>query len=232
MRKLLLTSALLLSCLGVAHSATVEVTWEWPTERVDGKPLDPATELKNITIEHGACNASNTGLSTVDGQLVAAFPQTVGTFDKPAGDWCLSAYVVDTDSLSSDRLTIAFTVPAAPPETNAKPSMPVIVKVAIVWPTTPPPPVKSWETYSAQGYQSTTVNQIVDGVKVKAPGSNTVKVGVPCDCSKYGLVDGSGVQWCSVGGQLQAAWNTTVGGIPRGEPFPDNYVATCREVQP
>ena len=121
-----LAALAVLSFLGFvlpAQAATVEVEWQWPTLRTDGAPL-PASEIREIAIAHGTCNATNTGLTAATGTVTAAPPTTVLQFERPAGPACVQAHIVDTAGLESARVVVPFTaVDQSPPTLLSKRAM-------------------------------------------------------------------------------------------------------------
>ena len=201
---------------GSVSAETVTVTWNLPTTRVDGTDL-PATELAKTTVVYGTCGTDD--VATVEGSLDVASPGTSVQFEHAPGEICVKANVTDLNGLVSDWSAVAY----GEVKSDSPPGAPIIIELAYL-----PKPELQYVVYSPKGYQNTTVRQIVDGVVTKAPGVNLVAVGSPCNCaiSVMGYND-DGALWCSVGGQTQRAFNTTEGGVPQGEPFPDHYASTC-----
>lgn len=214
-----------------ASAVTVEVVWEWPVDRVNGEPL-PLNQIEGIWIHDGPCNATATGLLGYDGSRRFEPPATVGRFERSImGPACLQAYISDGSGVHSASVFVPFTVSDTPPAINP-PLSPTIVRIVLVFPTEPPPPPPpvNYTAYSPgnPNYKLSSVRHLVDGVLKDAIGNNTVSVGVPCDCSLQ-LTDANSVLWCSVGGQLQKAFNSSrPTAVQNGQPFPYDYVAACQ----
>ena len=228
-----LAALAVLSFLGFvlpAQAATVEVEWQWPTLRTDGAPL-PASEIREIAIAHGTCNATNTGLTAATGTVTAAPPTTVLQFERPAGPACVQAHIVDTAGLESARVVVPFTAGRQSP--GSPPGPPVIVRIVIVFPTEPPPVVDP--TYAVVGRSTsagmTTRNRVYD---VRSYGPQLVgelSVGKPCDCSdarteSWGAGPG---QYCRVDGQINEVRSTYLG---LGAPFRPGSWTRCEQVTP
>lgn len=134
-----LAAALLALLPLTAPAAIVEVEWLWPTRWADtGLPM-PLSEVRGIVLEHGACNATDTGLLTLDGTLEVAPPAVRAQFTRtPTGRACLRAYVTTHLGINSASVYVPFTI-GEPPGPDARPEPPVIVQVSLVWPTEPEP---------------------------------------------------------------------------------------------
>lgn len=209
-----------------AQAATVEVEWQWPTLRTDGTPL-PVAELREIVIEHGACNATNTGLTETAGTVTAAPPTTVLQFQRPAGPACVQAHIVDTAGLESARVVVPFTAVDQPP--GSPPGPPVVVRIVIVFPADPPPDPPA-PAFAVVGRSTsagmTTKNRVYD---VRSYGPQLVgelSVGKPCDCSDerteaWGAGTG---RYCRVDGQVNETRTTY---LALGAPFKSGSWTRC-----
>lgn len=217
MKHLLL--ALFLALPGIAQAVQVQVSWDLPTSRVDGTPL-PASELAKTTVEWGTCGTDT--IASVEGSVDVPAPGTTVAVERGPGEVCFRANVTDTENRTSAwSPTVMTTVPS-----DAPPENPVILQIAVL----PLPQTEQYVAYSVKGYQNTVVRLFSDRGMVKAPGSNLVDVGSPCNCVAQAYLDADGLTWCGVEGQIQVANNTASGGVPRGAPFPAGYGATCRAV--
>lgn len=213
-----------------ANAATVEVEWQWPTLRSDGTAL-PESEIREIVIAHGACNAANTGLTNADGTISVAPPATLAQFQRPAGPACVQVHIVDTAGSESARVVVPFTAVDQPP--SAPPGPPVVVRIVVLFPPPPvePPPAP---TYAVVGRSTsagmTTRNRVYD---VRSYGPQLVgelSVGKPCDCADprtetWGA--GSG-QYCRVDGQINEVRSTY---LAAGAPFKPGSWTRCDLVE-
>lgn len=216
-----------LLALGRANAATVEVEWAWPTARTDGAAL-PIVEVRELVLEHGPCNASQNGLTTVDGALNVAPPATIVQFERAAGAACAQAYVVDTDGLQSARVVVPFTVVAEPP--GSPPGPPTIVRVALVFPTEPPPPVGYGVVGRTISTGTLARNRVYDIRSYGPQWVGELSAGKPCDCSDERTETwGAGTgRYCRVDGQINETRTTYLG---LGSPFRAGSWTRCDPVE-
>jgi len=213
-----LFAAVLASLLATstALAETVTVTWTLPTTRMDGTAL-PASELVKTTVVYGTCGTND--VAQIDGSMDVPSPGATVQFDRAPGEVCVKANVTDTEGRVSDWSAVAY----GDVKSDSPPGAPIIIELAYL-----PKPELTYVVYSPKGYQQTVVREIVNGEVVKAPGNNLVATGSPCNCAISVMgYNGDGALWCSVGGQTQKAVNTSEGGVPKGEAFPESYASTC-----
>ena len=225
-RTTMLTRSLLALALlpSIAAAAIVEVEWTWPTQWADdGSPL-ALSELREIVLEHGACNSTNTGLLTIDGVVRVAPPAVRTQFNRDTpGPACLRASVTTLDGINSDSLYLPFTV-GVPPEPNARPEPPTVVRISLIWPQLGPVVVGR----PASGGGLTTSNYVYRRANT-VQGNVTlgrVAVGTSCDCTaafQAAWSAGTG-QYCDVAGAINLG-NTSI--VPTGAPFPAGSFTRC-----
>jgi hypothetical protein len=225
LRSLLLALALLPS---ISSAAIVEVEWQWPTRWADDNTAMPLSEIREIVLEHGACNSTGTGLLTIDGTTRVAPPAVRTQFNRDTvGPACLRAYVTSVLGFNSDSLYVPFTI-GNPPDTNARPGAPTIVRIAIVWPDSPPPnPNPVVVGRLAAG--SLTDNNYVYRRATSAKGYvllGRAAAGQPCNCAdafEANWPAGTG-QYCDVAGIVNIG-NTSM--VPNGTLFPVGSFTRC-----
>ena len=200
----------------LAGAATVEVEWLWPTGRTGGEAL-PLSEIREIVIAHGPCNATQTGLTTTDGTVGVQPPATITQFQRAAGPACVQAHVVDTAGLESARVVVPFTVVETPPA--SPPGPPVITRIVIVFPPDEPEPPAA---YAVVGRSTSTGvlprNRVYDIRSYGPQWVGELSAGKPCDCSDERTETwGAGTgRYCRVDGQINETRTTYLG---LGSPF-------------
>jgi len=118
MRYLNLIVVMVLACQCV-HAATVTITWDHPTQYVDGTPL-PSGALTATRIEWGTCNGTSFG--TRAGERIVPYPAATTTIDLAPGTHCIRAYSRTASAESSPTNTLVHTVlpPAPQPPSNLR----------------------------------------------------------------------------------------------------------------
>jgi hypothetical protein len=84
----------------------VTLTWDLPTERVSGFPLNP-TDIKEMRVELGL---AGTGSHTPVGTVLPADAQQFQLFDQDIGEWEFRLVTVDTANRESSGVLAPFTV--------------------------------------------------------------------------------------------------------------------------
>ena len=85
----------------------VTVTWDLPTQRESGFPLNPA-DIANVEFGMRVVGAPD---FTVLGTVLPTDPQTFAVADVDIGDWEIRLVVVDTAARRSADVIAPFTVP-------------------------------------------------------------------------------------------------------------------------
>lgn len=222
--KRILLAALLAIAPALAGAVTVEAEWTWPTARTNGDSL-PLAQIRDITLAHGPCNGTQTGLTATEGVITVAPPATIASFDRAPGPACVQAHVTDTAGLESARLVVPFTVVAEPP--GSPPGPPTIVRIALVFPTEPPPPPVGYGVIGRVISTGTlTRNRVYDIRSYGPQWVGELSAGKPCDCSDerteaWGAGTG---RYCRVDGQINETRTTYLG---LGSPFRPGSWTRC-----
>lgn len=194
-RKALL-AALLLLCAPWAHAADVQASATLPNSRVDGTPMDPLTELTSMVFEHGTCGVDT--IDVVEGEVTVPVPGTTATITRPPGEFCVRAYVIDTEGLRSDySVTARATVPPGAP-----PAAPIILQ--LTWLPADGPPSGEWVVAALNLRPDRPVRSRRENGTLTTTTVGRVFVGSQCDCSERAIsTDWSG-DVCSVSGQTDS----------------------------
>lgn len=110
------------------QTASADLTWTHPTQRVDGTAL-ALTEIRETQLDWAKCTASNTFPITVEGTRAVPAPATTASITGLTyGTWCFRARSADTDGRVSDNSGTVWKRYLAPPRP------PVITTVGgLVW---------------------------------------------------------------------------------------------------
>ena len=91
--------------------ATATFRWELPTERKNGAPLDPQTEIAHTEVQLSADGGANfSPPANVAPDVAQEFPVA----DLAGGSYVFRGVVVDTDGRRSDPTDVSFSVLEAP----------------------------------------------------------------------------------------------------------------------
>jgi hypothetical protein len=108
--KRLLALALLLPAF--AHAGNLIVSWDWPTQYMDGTPI-AAGELTNARIQLGTCTTVSPAVfGTMTRERLVAFPTATFTFTAvPNGTYCARGFAQagTEESDSSNVIAIKIT---------------------------------------------------------------------------------------------------------------------------
>lgn len=204
-------------------AGTVQVEVGYPETRVDGTPFSES-EVGSVVIQYGTCGTEE--IDQVVGDFSIPGPEKSGGFEYPPGEVCVRAKIIDRAGLQSAWTNTARgVIPEGSP-----PGVPVIIEITFL----PLPPPSFWvvaEKYNKPNYKTVSVFFLSGEELTENVGM--VTVGVPCNCEELRVELDSkmtpgtelGIH-CSIKGQLQTQFNKPVA---RGEPFPEGYIALCKE---
>ena len=108
MRKVIMALLSLLPMQLLAGEAIV--TWDHPTQYVDGTPL-PGSSIARTDLEYGKCNATRNGLLATPAPVIlqVAYPAATRTISSlGAGEWCVRARTVATSATDNTSEWTAF----------------------------------------------------------------------------------------------------------------------------